>query len=142
MGELHAEHVEGHASPARRWLVGTKPKRASGSMKRLISQALPMRSTPGRGRVTQTRRWKESRWEDWDDSAHGQPIFLSESPAAIETRADAIAPGAPEEVDRSIAASRCRNVSMIRAVARRDGARRARAGAPSARARPHRDRVV
>ena len=53
--ELDTEHVEGHRIVRRILTVGTKSKRALRSMKRRISHADDMRSTPGRGRVTQSR---------------------------------------------------------------------------------------
>ena len=88
----------GIASPGTASRSAAKPNRACGSTNRRISQADAMRSTPGRGRVTQSRPW-----------------YVASVPAAARLRRsrgtgdvflhllqrcrDTIAPGAAEEID-------------------------------------------
>ena len=86
-----------------------KAKRAAGSMKRLISQAEAMRSTPGRGRVTQRRFWKSAVFSaaaGWRGRARAEVMWSS----IRRTSAPASArPALSKKSSRSAASSRSRS---------------------------------
>ena len=100
VAELDAEHVERDAALRNGSRSAAKPNRAARSMKRRISHADAMRSTPGRGRVTHRRPLIRGRSVGPLPSAGEAPAACRPRRSLLELREQrhhAVAPALPKK---------------------------------------------